>query len=180
MRVITGTARGRRLKEPSDMRVRPTTEMVKEAVFNIIQFQIEGAKVLDLFAGTGQLGIEALSRGAAEAVFVDSSNDSLKLVRENLKITGLEERARVVRADALSYIKNGEKYDIVFLDPPYDEDLLEKSVSASVMFDILRGNGIIICESRGGKALPEPNRDGLLKREYRYGKIKLTVYRKDG
>lgn len=180
MRVITGSARGRRLKEPADYSVRPTTDMVKEAVFNIIQFKVEGARVLDLFAGTGQLGIEALSRGAAEAIFVDSSNDSLKLVRENLKITGLEERARVSRGDALSYLRSGEKFDIVFLDPPYDSDLLEKSINSATGFDILREDGIIICESRKDKILPEPGREGYSKKEYKYGKIKLTVYRRDG
>ena len=89
MRVITGSARGRKLLEPEGMAVRPTTDMVKEAMFNIIQFDIEGRRVLDLFAGTGQLGIEALSRGAAEAVFVDESAKSLKLVRTNLERCGL-------------------------------------------------------------------------------------------
>ncbi|MBQ2231499.1 MAG: RsmD family RNA methyltransferase, partial [Oscillospiraceae bacterium] len=103
MRVITGTARGRKLREPTGRDIRPTTDMVKESVFNIIQFKTEGARVLDLFAGTGQLGIEALSRGAAECVFVDKSEEALKLVRENLKTTGLENKAHVVRGDSLSY-----------------------------------------------------------------------------
>lgn len=178
MRVITGTARGRRLKEPADMRIRPTTDMVKESIFNIIQFQVGGARVLDLFAGTGQLGIEALSRGAEECVFVDSSRESLKLCRENVESCELGAGAKFANTDAMSYLKSGEKFDIVFLDPPYDTDLLENAIKSAVMFDILRENGIMICESRKDKSLPDPEREGYSKREYKYGKIKLTVFRK--
>ena len=101
MRVITGSARGRRLLELAGTETRPTTDRVKEGVFNIIQFDIEGRRVLDLFAGTGQLGIEALSRGAASAVFVEQRRDAAALVRENLKLTGLAGRARVVNGEAL-------------------------------------------------------------------------------
>ncbi|MBQ5568708.1 MAG: 16S rRNA (guanine(966)-N(2))-methyltransferase RsmD [Oscillospiraceae bacterium] len=179
MRVITGTARGRKLREPTGRDIRPTTDMVKESVFNIIQFKTEGARVLDLFAGTGQLGIEALSRGAAECVFVDKSEEALKLVRENLKTTGLENKAHVVRGDSLSYLRSGEKFDIVFVDPPYDTDLLEKSLNLATGFDILRENGIIICESRKEKPVQPPAREGYTAKEYRYGRIKLTVFRKD-
>ena len=102
MRVITGTARGRKLSEPQGMAIRPTTDSVKEAVFNTIQFDIEGRRVLDLFAGTGQLGIEALSRGARECVFVDESTEAVRLVRKNLEICGLS--AEVVQADAIGYL----------------------------------------------------------------------------
>ena len=179
MRVITGTARGRRLREPSGMEIRPTTDMVKESIFNIIQFRLDGARCLDLFAGTGQLGIEALSRGAEECVFVDSSPEALSLVRENLKTCGLEDRARVVRGDSIAYLRSGEKFDIVFLDPPYDTDLLDKSIDLATGFDILRENGIMICESRKARQVPEPSREGYTKKEYRYGKIKLTVYKKE-
>ena len=116
MRVITGTCRGRRLLEPVGRDVRPTADQVKEAMFNIIQFDVEGRKVLDLFAGTGQLGIEALSRGAAECLFVDSARDSVRLVQENLRRCGLA--ARVLQCDALGILKSGEKFDLVILDPP--------------------------------------------------------------
>ena len=100
MRVITGSARGRRLKELEGMETRPTTDRVKEGMFSALQFDIEGRRILDLFAGTGQLGIECLSRGAASAVFVDRRADAVKLIRENLKITDLTDRARVVSADS--------------------------------------------------------------------------------
>lgn len=160
------------------MRIRPTTDMVKESIFNIIQFHIDGARVLDLFAGTGQLGIEALSRGAEECVFVDASRESLKLCRENVESCALSDRAKFTNTDALSYLRSGEKFDIVFLDPPYDTDLLENAIKSAVTFDILRENGIMVCESRKDKPLPDPEREGYSGREYKYGKIKLTVFRK--
>ena len=177
MRVITGTARGRKLVTLEGMDVRPTTDMVKEAMFNIIQFDIEGRRVLDLFAGTGQLGIEALSRGAAEAVFVDESAKSLKLVRTNLERCGL--KGRVEQADSIGFLRRAGKFDLVFLDPPYDSDLLEKALEAIQNVDILNDGGIIVCESRREKTMPElapPYRQTLSRR---YGKVCLTVYKKD-
>ena len=116
MRVITGIARGRKLMEPEGMDIRPTTDNVKESIFNIIQFDIEGRKVLDLFAGTGQLGIEALSRGAESCVFVDQSKAAVKLVKDNLKKTQLE-NGRVVQGDSISFLAGREKFDLIFLDP---------------------------------------------------------------
>lgn len=177
MRVITGKARGRRLREPKGMDIRPTTDMVKEAVFNILQFELEGARVLDLFAGTGQLGIEALSRGAAEAVFVDGSSAAVKIVRENLKLCGFE--ARVLQGDAIGYLPSLGRFDVVFLDPPYDSGLLEKALEVIENVDILNDGGIIVCESRREKTMPElapPYRQTLSRR---YGKVCLTVYKKD-
>ena len=179
MRVITGTARGRRLKEPQGMDIRPTTDKVKESLFSIIQFDIEGRRVLDLFAGTGQLGIEALSRGAAEAVFVDR-RPAVRLVQENLALCGFTDRARVKSGDALAYLKSGEKFDLIFLDPPYAADLLEQALTAIASFDICREHGIIVAESALETALPALAPPYTLYREYRYGKIKLTVYHRGG
>ena len=174
MRVITGTARGRRLREPEGMAIRPTTDNVKEAIFNMIQFDIEGRRVLDLFAGTGQLGIEALSRGARECVFVDQSSAAVKLVRENLKLCRLE--GTVVQADALGFLAQGQKFDLIFLDPPYDTMFLEKALQTVVKSDILTKGGLLVCESRCEKTLPELAAPYILRREKRYGKIKLTLY----
>lgn len=176
MRVITGTARGRKLKEPKNMDVRPTTDMVKEAIFNIIQSDIEGRRALDLFAGTGQLGIEALSRGAAEVVFVDENTVSAKLVRENLEHCKFD--ARVVQTEALLYLERCEKFDLVFLDPPYDTGLLEKALQKCVKVDILNEGGIIVCESKKEKVLPEVKEPYYLISERNYGKIKISVYGK--
>lgn len=180
MRVITGTARGRKLGQLQGMDTRPTTDQVKESIFNIIQFDIEGRRVLDLFAGTGQLGIEALSRGGAGCTFVDQRRDAAALVRSNLKLCRLSDRARVVQGEALSFLASDrERYHLVFLDPPYQTELLENALKKIAEIDILMENGIIICESPADKVLPElpqPYRKG---REYRYGKIKVTVYRKE-
>jgi 16S rRNA (guanine(966)-N(2))-methyltransferase RsmD len=179
MRVISGTARGRKLKEPEGHAIRPTTDMVKESVFNIIQFDIEGRRVLDLFAGTGQLGIEALSRGAAGAVFVDASNDAVHLVRDNIKHTGFEDKATVIKGDAIAFTKNGGKFDVIFLDPPYDAGLMEKAFHNIIEFDMLKENGIIICETNVERQMPEARFPYNKGREYRYGKIKIVRYSKN-
>ena len=174
MRVITGTARGRKLREPEGMAIRPTTDSVKEAIFNTIQFDIEGRRVLDLFAGTGQLGIEALSRGARECVFIDQSTAAVKLVRENLKTCGLT--ATVLQTDALGYLQQGQKFDLIFLDPPYDTTLVEKALQTVAKSDILMSGGIIVCETRRETVLPELSAPYRMRREKCYGKIKLTLY----
>ena len=145
MRVITGKAGGRRLLEPADYNVRPTTDKVKESIFNIIQFDIEGRKILDLFAGTGQLGIECLSRGATSAVFVDRRPDAVKLIKENLKVTSLTDKGRVVSGDSVEFLKSiREKFDIIFLDPPYEAGVLEPVIAHIAKFDILSPHGIIV------------------------------------
>ncbi len=179
MRVISGTARGRKLKEPEGHAIRPTTDMVKESVFNIIQFDIEGRRVLDLFAGTGQLGIEALSRGAASAVFVDASTDAVRLVRDNIKHLGFEDKATVLKSDAVAFLKNGGKFDVIFLDPPYDTGLLEKVLRNLIEFDMLKENGIIICETNVERQLPDARFPYKKGKEYRYGKIKVALYIKN-
>ena len=173
MRVITGICRGRKLLEPVGKDVRPTTDQVKEALFNIVQFDVEGRKVLDLFAGTGQLGIEALSRGAAECTFIDSARDSIRLVQENLRRCGLT--ARVLQCDALGFLKTREMFDLIFLDPPYGTGLDAKAMEAVKEFDILSKGGIMVCESRPEAVLPEIPAEYGTVRTYRYGKIKLTV-----
>ena len=168
MRVITGTARGRRLKELEGMETRPTTDRVKEGLFSALQFDIEGRRVLDLFAGTGQLGIECLSRGAAEAVFVDRRADAVKLIRENLKVTELTDRARVVSADSMEFLKGlREKFDIIFLDPPYAAGLLEPAIAHIAKFDILNPHGIIMAEHPVERTMP------ALSAPYRLHKLSL-------
>lgn len=180
MRVITGSARGRRLRELEGHETRPTTDRVKESMFNILQFDVEDSRVLDLFAGTGQLGIEALSRGAASAVFVEQRRDAVALIRENLKLTGLSERARVVNGEALSYLASaGEKFDLIFLDPPYAAKLWKPVLEAVSRFDILSDHGIMICESPQDEELPDAVGACRLHRAYRYGRIKLTTYHRE-
>ena len=180
MRVITGSARGRRLKELEGMETRPTTGKVKESLFSILEFDIEGRRVLDLFAGTGQLGIEALSRGARECVFIDQRKDAAALIRDNLQICGLSEQATVRCGDGMAYLKSGEKFDIIFLDPPYGSNLLGQALEQITAFDICREHGIIVAESAVDTVLPEVTAPYSLYREYRYGKIKLSVYHRSG
>ena len=175
MRVITGKARGVQLKTPDG----PTADRVKEALFSIINFDIPGARVLDLFGGTGQLGIEALSRGAKSAVFVDAREDACKLIRENLKRTKLEADGRVVRSDYLDYLgRCREHYDIILLDPPYAEVFLENALKRITEIDILESNGIIVTERPLGKELPWEFEGFDRSRDYKYGKTLLTIYRK--
>ena len=175
MRVITGTARGRRLITREGEAVRPTTEKVKEAIFNIIQFRIEGRRALDLFAGSGQLGIEALSRGAREAVFVDSSSESIAVVKKNLEVTGLAPAAKVVKSDFSSFLmKSTEPFDLAFLDPPYRSGLLQQALPMTAR--LMNRGGTILCENPVGEDTPEQAGDFIRVRTNRYGKIALTLY----
>jgi len=178
MRVISGLARGRKLETPRGDDIRPTSDMVKEAVFSIIQFDLQGARVLDLFAGTGQLGIEALSRGAASCVFVDAANDSVQLAKRNVTTCGFGDVSEFYRADAEAYLARCGKFDIVFVDPPYGTDLTEKALQKITAFDILNESGIIVCETRTECALSELSAPYEKLKEYRYGKIKITTYTK--
>lgn len=180
MRVITGTARGHRLLTVSGNElVRPTPEKVKEAIFSAIQFDIEGRRVLDLFAGCGQLAIEALSRGAESAVFVDASDVSLNVVKQNLVSCKLESKARCIRSDCFTYLARcNETFDIAFLDPPYQSGILEKATEE--VAKRMSGYGIILCEHPEDIVLKEQIDDFKITKEYRFGKIVVTVYRKAG
>jgi len=179
MRIISGSARGRKLKEPFGNKIRPTSDKVKESVFNIIQFDIEGRRVLDLFAGSGQYGIEALSRGAQSVVFVDSSSESVKLIKENLKICGFSGSAYVYARDALRFLEADEKYDLIFIDPPYDTLLAVRAVQKIVEFDKLNINGIIICELRASDPTPEVAPPYTLQKEYKYGSVKILRFTRE-
>ena len=182
MRIISGSARGRKLKEPQGLDTRPTTDKVKESLFNIIQFELEGRRVLDLFAGTGQMGIECLSRGAVSAVFVDRRKDAAQLVKKNLDLTNLQDRARVVNGDSLAFLAGTkERFDLVFLDPPYASGLLEQALEALTApgFDILTPYGIIVAEHPADRRLAVPA-GCRLRKPYRYGKIAVTLFCREG
>ena len=179
MRVITGKARGVTLKTPEGMQTRPTADRVKEALFSAIQFDIPAAAVLDLFGGTGQLGIEALSRGAKHAVFVDHSEQACRLIRENLRRTKMEQESKVVRGDYMAYLRQcKEKFNIIFLDPPYAEEFLENSLKMITEIDILQSGGIIVTERPLGKELPYEFQGYSRSKDYKYGKTLVTIYRK--
>lgn len=177
MRVITGTARGKLLKTLPGEALRPTASRVKEGIFSAIQFDIEGRRVLDLFAGSGQLGIEALSRGAEHAVFTDESADAVKTVLDNLKNAELSEKASVSRTDFASYLTMcREEFDIVFIDPPYHKGYYEKALELAEKR--MSDYGMMICEYPTDIKVPETVGCFAVYRSYRYGKVAVSVYKK--
>lgn len=178
MRVITGSARGRRLNMlPGTDVVRPTTDKVKEAVFSSIQFDIEGRRVLDLFAGSGQLGIEALSRGAHSAVFVDRSPACIDIIKQNLKITNLSDKAEVFSGDYASFLTRcNNKFDIAFLDPPYMAGILVKALQS--VTECMSDYGLIFCEHPSDAPLPEAAGDFTKSKVFKFGGISVTMYKK--
>lgn len=176
MRIISGSARGRKLISPEGFDVRPTTDKVKESMFNILRFELDSAKVLDLFAGTGQLGIEALSSGAARAVFVDSSKKSLDTVRQNIELSGFSSFSSAVLSDALRFLETtAEKFDVVLLDPPYHHGLCDKAFE--LLPRVLNDGAVVLCETQADEVLPASFGNWSIDREYKYSAIRLTVYR---
>lgn len=176
MRVITGEARGRRLETLEGEDVRPTTDKVKEAIFSAIQFDIQGRTFLDLFAGSGQMGIEAISRGAVSATFVDSSRKAIDVVRKNLNNVGFYSRAKVVHTDSLGFLNmNTEAFDIAFLDPPYGTGVLQQALP--LVAEKMKKTGIIIAESNENDEILQNYGEFVLDRERHYGKIKVSVFR---
>ena len=167
MRVITGSARGRKLKTLEGMDTRPTSDRVKEAVFSAIQFDLPGSVFLDLFAGSGQMGIEALSRGAKQAVFNDLNPKAAQIVRDNLLATGFSRQARVLRTDKTLF-------DLAYLDPPYRSDLLLAALEG--VTPRMKEGGKILCEHPVGAEMPQQVGDFSLLRQYRYGKIQVSLY----
>lgn len=180
MRVVGGSARSIPLKTREGLDTRPTSDRVKEAIFNIVQFDVPGASVLDLFGGSGQLAIEALSRGADSAVIVDNSPEALAVIRENLRRTGLSEGARVIRSDYLAYLNRcTESFSLILLDPPYREKFLETALKRISEIDILKSGGIIVCEIPADKIL-SPAYGGIRHaKDYRYGKTTISIFRRE-
>ncbi len=147
MRIITGKARGTRLETVAGDAVRPTTEMAKEGIFSAIQFDLDSRRVLDLFAGSGQLGLEALSRGAESAVFVDESQASIDMVKKNAQKAKLFSQCRIVRMDFTDFLKKcNDTFHFIFVDPPYDKKLLPEVIKKIMKYGVLHEDGVIICE----------------------------------
>lgn len=151
MRVISGTARGKKLKTLEGLETRPTLDRVKEALFNIIQFDLKDSIVLDLFSGSGALGIEALSRGAKKAVLCDASYEAIQIINRNVKETKLAEKAEIIKGDYIEILKKlkvqSKEFDIIFLDPPYKSDYVIKSIQYIIELNLLTEKGIIIVET---------------------------------
>ena len=177
MRVITGSLRGKRLSTLEGRDVRPTPERVKEGLFSALQFDIEGRRILDLFAGSGQLSIEALSRGAKSAVLVDNSAPSVKVIRANLQNCNLEDKAKVVQSDYSSFCATcRDEFDIAFLDPPYNEGLLIPAIKA--VLPLMSDYGFVVCEHPLDVELDNEIGGFCIWRSYRYGKVLVTIFRK--
>lgn len=177
MRVIAGDYKGRRLEAPADEKVRPTSDKVKEAMFSILMNDIYGAVVCDLFAGTGGLGIEALSRGASRCYFADQSKASIRLVQHNVEHCGASERSVIIMGDysrALGRIR--EKVDIFLLDPPYETGLERKAMGMIRREELLAEDGIIMVEHSMRDEMEEEICGFVRFKEKRYGKVVLSFY----
>lgn len=176
MRVITGKARGRMLETLKGNDVRPTTDKVKEAIFSAVQFELEGRHFLDLFAGSGQMGIEALSRGASTATFIDRSKLATRVIERNLSVTNLKQFANVRTMDSVDFIKSTtEEFDIIFVDPPYNKGIIQEVMPLCAQR--MKKTGVIICESALNDEILQKYYKFTLDRQRTYGKIKVSIYR---
>ena len=181
MRIISGSARGLKLKPPTNMDVRPTTDRVKESLFNIINFQLRDSNILDLFSGTGSLGIECLSRGAKKCIFVDNSRDSVEIIKHNLKISKFESVSEVLTSGAVAAVNKistgREKFDIIFMDPPYLKDFVTPTLEKISESNILQEDGMIIIEHDYKDEITDRVGNIVKYREKKYGKIMISFFK---
>ena len=180
MRIITGSARGKRLQTPEGLHTRPTSDRVKQSVFNIIQFDIEGRKVLDLFGGSGQLGLEAMSRGAASCVIVDGDRAAQKAIEANIRNCGFDRNCQLIKGDSFTFLQRQKKdsYHLIFLDPPYGGELLNRAIAEICRIDILAEGGIMVCESASVDVVAPVQAPYRVVKQYRYGHTDLTIITK--
>ena len=178
MRIISGALRGRKLLSPKGNDVRPTTDKVREAVFDILyQYTDTDYVVFDVFAGSGSMGLEAISRGVSRVYFSDHNKDSLKLVKENIKLCGAEDRSILLSGDFRENIRRvREKVDFFFIDPPYADGFVLPAVDAILEADILAKDGLLICEHEKFDPMPDEYRTLVTVRSRRYGKTCITIY----
>ena len=176
MRVISGLLKGAKLHTLSSFDIRPTTDRVKEGIFSSVQFQLQNANVLDLFAGSGQLGIEALSRGAAHCVFVDSDPKAIEVIKRNISNLKLHDKSTVILSDVFAYLKKEtQKFDIIFADPPYKKKILNKTLKA--LEGKLSPNSVVLCEhEKDSEKIYEKISNLSLYKIYKYGKIEIVKY----
>ena len=184
MRIIAGKANRKALVTlPGEDITRPTIERVKEGLFSAIQFEISGKRVLDLFSGSGQIGLEAVSRGADSAVLVDASVDAIGIIKKNAKNTALAPQCKIIKADYSEYLKSAsgkEKFDLVFLDPPYSFDMRKAVLKKLSKADILNDGAIIVCETDKDICPDDENLYSFcFKKKYRYGKVYITMFTQD-
>lgn len=173
MRVVSGISKGIPLDAPKGLSTRPTTDKVKEAVYSSIQGRIDKASVLDLFAGSGGMGIEALSRGAAECVFVDADKSAIHCIKNNLTKAHLE--GIVIEKEALRFLRGcDKKFDIIFSDPPYNKGLTQRLIPLAS--NLLNDNGVLLCETDDAEPRPEPTDGLVVHKVYKYGRVIITAF----
>ena len=175
MRIITGTAKGKKLASLEGDATRPTSERIKEAIFSSIQFEVEGRRVLDLFAGSGQMGLEALSRGASSATFIDSSREAMEIVKQNARTTGFFDVSHFLVSDWRNYIRKAsgrEKFDLVFIDPPYAMECCLDAAAYLAKTELVMPGALLVLESGEEEISPEDER------LFGYDVIKCTHYGK--
>ncbi|WP_165006125.1 MULTISPECIES: 16S rRNA (guanine(966)-N(2))-methyltransferase RsmD [unclassified Enterococcus] len=183
MRIISGNYGGRRLKSLAGANTRPTTDKVKESIFNMIGPYFEGEKVLDLFAGSGGLAIEAVSRGCAHAVCVDKNYQAVKIIKENIEITKEPEKFTVLKLDADKAIRQlaeeKERFDYLFLDPPYAKQKIIDQINQMEQLDLFSDSAVIVCETDKTVELPETVGSFFQIKKQNYGITAITIYRKE-
>jgi 16S rRNA (guanine966-N2)-methyltransferase len=181
MRIVAGAFRGRRLYSPRNDKIRPTADRVREAVFSIIAACLPGGSVLDLFAGTGALGLEALSRGARRAVFVDQSPEAIRLIRANVALCGVQERVKVFHGPIDQVMRRlageGEAFDVIFVDPPYGKGYVEKALGR--LGEIARCGALVIAEHSVKDDLPRRWAGWAKTGERRYGDTMISFYERE-
>ena len=176
MRIISGTARSRIIQAPAGKDTRPTLDRVRENLFNILQHRVYHTRVLDLFAGSGQLGIEALSRGARVCTFVESNRSAYKIIEGNLERCRIADKANLVFSEAKSFLMKKDNFDIAFLDPPYHQNLVVDCLPS--LTNLMSEDGVIICETAKDEELPQEVNSWQISKQKKYGKTLLTYYRK--
>lgn len=183
MRVIGGSARGRRLKVPKGHGVRPTAARVKEALFDILPLDFSDMHVLDLFAGSGNVSIEALSRGAAKAILIDESSRSAAAIRDNLLRLEFNDRAQIWTTPALRALRklaqSGERFDLIFVDPPYDKALVDVSLKTIARFELVSTGGRVVVEHSAREGVKSRYDNLVLHDQRRYGDTLLSFFKKD-
>lgn len=183
MRIIAGEYRGRRIKHPQNKEIRPTKDRVREAVFSMIAEKVPGSRVLDLFAGSGAYGLEALSRGAKSCIFVEENRDACRVIQDNIDSLSLSERTQIAQEDvfyaAESLSENGEKFDLVFSDPPYKTGLAKKTLNSIYHYDILNPAGLLILEHYRTEETPKTEGSVSIVKQKTYGDISISIYLKD-
>lgn len=183
MRIITGIAKGRKITAPEGMDTRPTSDRVKESLFNIISKKIYGARVLDMFSGTGNLGLEAISRGAEWCTFIEKNNATYKILLENIDNLGFKEKCDLYNRDAFDVLemlgKKSDKYDIIFLDPPYSKGLVEKAIMGISEKSLMDDEGIIMSEYDENDIIPEDINGIKIYRTEKYGRTKISFWAKE-